>query len=668
MPEPSAPEWLPFEPAGLNAGRAFNVLRSFVQNMHEAHGRPADEREFLLNAARKRAFAEGAACEAESRQPLYTSVWLLTDLVRQGWDVRVRDACVELCRLSFERDDSGQGRDRIRERLHAAREEQLRELPVQTFIRALETRRLYGAHFVSIFSLMRDGAELARKLYAVRDGHLGLHTVIRPYLQFVDGDERCEHTGLRLADIWRYFRHTWSTPYQSIPGRSMMILVRDGAAPFHPVIGLAAVSSAAVAITSRDEAIGWTPEALVAILATRRGNAFRWILRTIDRSIARLYRVDLLRDEVVRLRELNSPTAATVTRLRRDAAAQRIQHHRFMAGQDYKRSARGAATDWAAQAMTPLFRSKRADELADLLLLRAVFKEAAYSHQSKASFASFASSSRGRKALSSLLKRIKADKVGSAISELTVCGALPPYADILGGKLVAMLMTSPQVRLEYRRRYGKSESVIASSMAGRPVVKSADLVFIGTTSLYGQRPNQYDRITVACGNGKDTIRYEYLGRTSGVGTFQFSERTVRQLELLLAHSRTGTRVNSVFGEGVNPRLRKIRGALDLLGLPTEDLLHHGTPRLVYGVRLARNLREYLLGVAPRPDYFFSDRDPATVTERIAHWWATRWLVKRVHRKDVLERVEHHTLIHPIRHGARVPRLLDPQQTGLFEAW
>src|SRR6185436_13826826 len=100
----------------------------------------------------------------------------------------------------------------------------------------------------------------------------------------------------------------------------------------------------------------------------------------------------------------------------------------------------------------------------------------------------------------------------------------------------------------------------------------------------------------------EMIRYEYLGRTLGIGTFQFSERTVRELELLLAHSSEGIRVNSVFGEGVNPRLRKIRGALDLLGLPTSDLLQHGTPRLIYGVALARNVQDYLLGVEAKPRY------------------------------------------------------------------
>jgi hypothetical protein len=68
------------------------------------------------------------------------------------------------------------------------------------------------------------------------------------------------------------------------------------------------------------------------------------------------------------------------------------------------------------------------------------------------------------------------------------------------------------------------------------------------------------------------VRYEYLGRTKGVGTFQFGPRTVAELSRLLTQSRRGQRVNSVLGEGVNPRLRKVRDGLDLLGLSSDELL------------------------------------------------------------------------------------------------
>jgi hypothetical protein len=184
----------------------------------------------------------------------------------------------------------------------------------------------------------------------------------------------------------------------------------------------------------------------------------------------------------------------------------------------------------------------------------------------------------------------------------------------------------------------------------------ADLVFIGTTSLYGQRPSQYDRISIPADPGTrngPAIHYDYLGRTKGMGIFHFGSQTVAELSVLLAQSKRGQQVNSVFGEGVNPRLRKLRDGLDALGLPTDELLNHGGPRLVYGVELTHNTRAYLLGMEQRPKYILPLKKPLEITKEISRWWTIRWLLSRIDRDDILERVARHSLIHPIRHGARV---------------
>jgi hypothetical protein len=43
------------------------------------------------------------------------------------------------------------------------------------------------------------------------------------------------------------------------------------------------------------------------------------------------------------------------------------------------------------------------------------------------------------------------------------------------------------------------------------------------------------------------------------------------------------RVNSIFGEGANPLIRKIRDVLDLIGYNSEAILKHDNKRVVYGV-------------------------------------------------------------------------------------
>lgn len=203
-------------------------------------------------------------------------------------------------------------------------------------------------------------------------------------------------------------------------------------------------------------------------------------------------------------------------------------------------------------------------------------------------------------------------------------------------------------------------------MAGRPVIRPAELALIGTTSLYGERPSQYDRIAVRwrdAGGSEAAVHYKYLGKTRGLGTFQFGRQTVEELGVLLAQSKRGQQVNSVFGEGVNPRLRKIRDGLNELGLPADELLRHGAPRLVYALALVENLWEYLLGIDNRPKYVLPARDAQAVTSRIVEQWRERWVLKRIVRDDVLESMAAHRLVHPIRHGARVilPRDLSGQR-------
>ncbi len=65
-------------------------------------------------------------------------------------------------------------------------------------------------------------------------------------------------------DVWRYFRHTWTNQYTSVPGRSMMFLVRDRAAPFHPIVGIGALSSPVMQIRERDTWIGWHPDTFLS--------------------------------------------------------------------------------------------------------------------------------------------------------------------------------------------------------------------------------------------------------------------------------------------------------------------------------------------------------------------------------------------------------------------
>jgi hypothetical protein len=240
--------------------------------------------------------------------------------------------------------------------------------------------------------------------------------------------------------------------------------------------------------------------------------------------------------------------------------------------------------------------------------------------------------------------------------DITICGAVPPYNPLLGGKLVAMLLCSPEIVEAYRKRYKNSASVIASSMAGRAVCRIPRLCLLGTTSLYGERLNQYHRIQIPAGIVRNAaaVRYEYLGESVGFGSSHFRRETVAELEVLLAQNAQGRRVNSIFGEGVSPRLRKLRDGLTLLGLKPEAILKHGNRRVVYGIALAENFRELLMGITDRPHYIIPQRNRTDATKAISQFWSERWLARRLANNPYLiDLIAANDIRVPASHAARV---------------
>src|SRR5580765_5209909 len=237
-------------------------------------------------------------------------------------------------------------------------------------------------------------------------------------------------------------------------------------------------------------------------------------------------------------------------------------------------------------------------------------------------------------------------------------GALAPYNALAAGKLVGALAVSPAVLGAYRAKYSRP-SEIASAMAGRPITREARLAFIGTTSLYGTGSSQYNRLfwpaSVMGGDDESRMGFYELGRSRSFGTSHFSDTTVDALVRLSEHSGGLVRVNSLFGEGVSPRLRKVRLGLAALGWPSNELLRHGRERILYGVPLVENVRDYSLGIDSHPKYLL-DPLPRDDGQAVAVWWFERWGRRRADQGAVREAMRLHRLVRPVRHAARVPAL------------
>jgi hypothetical protein len=592
---------------------------------------------------------------------------VVADLCRQGWRLRVDKEGAWAAPPVPTAIAPAAEKDRIRKQELIKRNEQLGEPAAREFVRSMERKHLHEGKHVSVLQLLRDGRELARSLRAAlarpeEERAEALGAVIDPYLEFVAEDARCSTTGLRLQDIWRYFRHTWVNQYVSVPGRSMMILVRDRAAPFHPVIGIAALSSPIVQIRERDLWVGWHPTGFVEqARAHPTDEIARWIPTVVDAALDEVYVRDFLADGTLSRASLRSPTRELIKQLQELGREERLKHHRFVQSQDHKKrfasEDEDGKTGWEAKAETHLFRSKRALLLAELFWERMVLEQHLGPKPDRTQLAALLADPEGARAAGRIVRKAKGDRVGILMADISVCGAVQPYNAILGGKLVAMLTASPEVVDAYRRRYARAESEIASSMAGRPVIRAPQLVLLGTTSLYGVGSSQYNRISVPCdllgGQSGDFIKYLECGRSEAFGTSHFSEATIDALSTLVSQSDDGTRVNSIFGEGVSPKLRKIRDGLELLHFPPDRLLRHGRHRVVYVIPLIRNLRNFLLGIDASPDYLVPLDRPTDATRGIGTWWRERWLRNRAASDAVLAEVERHTLVYPIRHGARV---------------
>ena len=525
-----------------------------------------------------------------------------------------------------------------------------------------------------------------------------LRAAVHPYLQLVDSGVRDEHTGIPLRDIWRYFRFTWSIPQTPIPGRSLVYLIRDEAHEHHAVIGIAALSNCAVQMVPRDRAIGWSAAGLASALTTLFSSAdqrrareandpslgmqgvYRWLLplfpagtdpspETMRNALERV--ADWLLEGIATAigeiehqglatpEDLATPTQETIDWLRhlsREFAARRqeaLSRSRddsdVVAGLDP--DAAGAPVDddvldlEAKHASNPpvnnsrrmLVRKKRAFELARLLDASRVLAASREALTDPAS--AFAAMEREeiRAAINTAMSAIKGRRIGTNLLEITTCGAVAPYNRMLGGKLVALLLLSPQVATDNNRRYGAKPAIIRSQLKNIRVVPDSTLVWLGTTSLFSHGSSQYERLRLPAGTiapDQQEIRYSYLGETTGYGTVQFADDTVRALDSVMRRRRGYRDVNSVFGEGASPRLRKLRSGLDAIGFNASLTMLHHQGRRIYGVPLFPAAGAYLCGFDPDvPDYIRSPESCLEASERIAEFWRCRWLSRRLEHED-----------------------------------
>lgn len=195
------------------------------------------------------------------------------------------------------------------------------------------------------------------------------------------------------------------------------------------------------------------------------------------------------------------------------------------------------------------------------------------------------------------------------VMDAFVLGAVPPYNQLLCGKLVAMLVMAKEIRQAFRERYAGTTSLI-SGKKREPL-----LALITTASAFG-RSSVYNRLKVG-----DQQFMQSIGYTKGSGDFQFYNGVYRDLTLFVKKYCEPSFRHHEWGHGFRNKREIIKKGLKAIGLP-ERFTYHNIRREIFLSPLARNTPEFLRGeVDVLDDYDMSVDDIYILFKK-------RWLTQR----------------------------------------
>jgi len=204
-------------------------------------------------------------------------------------------------------------------------------------------------------------------------------------------------------------------------------------------------------------------------------------------------------------------------------------------------------------------------------------------------------------------KEIKEERLYNIMTAY-ILGAVPPYNQILGAKLVALSAISKQVVDDFHKRYRERETVIKKKK------KLPYLVAIDTLGAFGKSAI-YTRLR----------GWKFVGYTKGQSHLHLTLNGVYEilLEVIEKFGNKDVLKRYKFGEGPNYKFRVISEGLKILGLSKEKLTIHSIRRGYYFAPLAENWREFLLMKSNKP------RFTANSLEDNFLYWKERWLLRRI---------------------------------------
>ncbi|MDD3940486.1 MAG: DUF4338 domain-containing protein [Candidatus Pacebacteria bacterium] len=193
-------------------------------------------------------------------------------------------------------------------------------------------------------------------------------------------------------------------------------------------------------------------------------------------------------------------------------------------------------------------------------------------------------------------------------------GALPPYNYILGGKLVASLMTASVIRKKFEKKYKNQKTIIKKRKL------PSRLLFITTTGAYG-KSSVYNRLKF-----NDEHISKFIGYTHGSGSFHIPNNIYEDFLIYLRDKNYD--VKRGYGTGPSRKLRLINQAMECLGISNGT--NHGIKRAIYLFPLTENLKA-VISENKKPTWFNRNIEDLTL------FWQERWAIPRAKKnKEYLD--------------------------------
>jgi len=221
------------------------------------------------------------------------------------------------------------------------------------------------------------------------------------------------------------------------------------------------------------------------------------------------------------------------------------------------------------------------------------------------------------------IRAIKDVTLNRVHTEIVICGALPPFGNLLIGKMVAMMINHPEIRSSLDRDIGILLQDTFDFQKLESWLPRYGPLLITTKGLYPRHSAQYNRVRIVKHDGYIPLRK--LGSTIGQTMSNISDRTMKlAVEINIRLGDKG--VSREYGTGGSKRQRIIQKASTVVGI-NPAVMYADITRPVYGLSLVSNSQRVVLaGNKPEwRDLAGMIQDPQEYEDQTALLWRKQWL-------------------------------------------